>query len=238
MRKERIRKNQRSWFIYVLAFIIRLFKKKITIINLTESPLNNEPAIYIANHSGASGPISFIADFPVKVVPWGTFEVKEKFKTRWKYLYYIFFRQKKQCGKVKSFILATLLSIVIRIIYGGVSLIPTYPDIRQTATLRNSIKHLEMGHPILIFPENSNEGYLDEIEVFNEGFASLIHYYNLKAKKDIPVYSVYYGKSKRKIIVDKPRFVGNLIKGREDFAKIAEEFRLRNIDLYREYIKN
>ena len=184
-----------------------------------------EKAIYFANHSGAAGPLTLSTYFPKYLVPWGTFQMTGNYIVRWKYLYYVFYQQKIGYKKLKSFILATLLGIISKVLYNGVKLIPTYPDTRLRKTITESVANLDVNNSILIFPEDSTEGYQEQIDAFHSGMVYLAQQYLKKRKEDIPLIPLYYNKAKQKIITGKARFLSEFDSSlsREE---IADELRI------------
>lgn len=227
--------KKHNWFIRLLKKILKTFGKDPTIIQLEESL--PETAIYISNHSGAAGPLKLSIYFPKILVPWGAHPMTECYPSRWKYLYHIFYRQKLKYSKFKSFMLATSFGIISKTIYNGVYLIPTYTNVLLKNTIKESIEHLNANNNLLIFPEDSNNGYLEEIESFHGGFIYLAQRYYKQNKTHIPIIPMYYNKIDRQIIIGKKYTL-------EDFAEtkdrhvIANEFRLILNDLPKTIKKN
>lgn len=233
MKKEK--KHKRRWLFSFLKKIVRPLKKKVTVINLNKEI--EDKAIYISNHSAASGPFSIELFFPKHFIPWGTHEMTENYKARWNYLYHIFYKQKLGYNKFKSFILATLFAVISRMLYKGMGLIPTYRDSRLFKTFKMSIKNLNNGVGILIFPENSDFGYKEVLEYYNAGFVTLSKMYYKKTKIDLPVYNIYYSKKYCKMVIDKPIYINKLFKKGLDERQIAEYFMKKTNRLYLKYIK-
>lgn len=220
--------TKHNWFIKLLKKIIKTFSMEPTIIQI-EKDLP-QIAIYISNHSGASGPLKLSIYFPKILVPWGTHEMTSFYPTRWKYLYHVFYRQKLKYSKLKSFLLASSFGIISKQIYNGVHLIPTYPNILFKKTIKESIEHLNVNNNLLIFPEDSNNGYLEEIESFHAGFVYLAQRYYKENKTHIPIIPTYFNKAERIIIIGRSYTLENFseIKNRDE---IANEFRLILNDL-------
>ena len=85
-----------------------------------------------------------------------------------------------------SFGLAPLLPCVIN----NARVIPVYRDARIVSTLRNTIRHLEMGHNVLIFPE-CHEKHNNIVNKFQENFVDVAKLYFRKtnrALKFVPMY--------------------------------------------------
>ncbi len=207
----------------LLVKFVRLFKKEPKVINLNDEDF--ETGIIISNHSAASGPMTLALYFPVFFIPWGTYEMKENYRTRWRYLYYIFYQQKIGYNKFKSFMLATLFAIISRMLYNGMQLIQTYPDLRFLKTIKESIDHLEHGNNILIFPEDSETGYHEKILKYNEGFVFLSQSYYKKHQQDLPIYPIYYHKRLAALIIGKKQYVNELFQKGLSREQIAEHFK-------------
>lgn len=58
-----------------------------------------------------------------------------------------------------AFIAATVAACFTGMFYKGLQLVATYPDNRMLSTLRYTHRLLDEGRGILIFPENSSDGY-------------------------------------------------------------------------------
>ena len=172
-----LRGRTRGPLLRLLVVIMRKFKKKVTITRLFEGNYERT-AMFVSNHSGASGPMNLTIYFQEFFRPLGTYEMVGNYKERWNYLYHIFYQKKLKYSKKKSFILATLLAIISRILYYDIGLIPTYLDARFISTIKKCTKALKEGQSILIFPEDSSQEYAQQISKFFAGFVviSLIYY--------------------------------------------------------------
>lgn len=216
-----------KFFRFVLK-TVRFFKRKHIIINENDSFENQ--AIFISNHSGISGPMNLLLYFPAYFVPWGAHPMVGKYRERYRYMYYVFYQKKLKYSKFKSFILASFLSIFSKMVYKGMRLIPTYEDIRLHHTFRLSMQHLDFGEPILIFPEDSNDGYLDVLDRYNPGFVALSEFYYKRRQIDLPIYPIYFHKKGKAIKIGKPYYIQELLaegKSREEilifFRDLANE---------------
>lgn len=223
--KQNNKKYRQPRSFLALKSFLRFFKRKRKIYN--ENGSLDGPAIFVANHSGASGPMDLSLYFPTFLIPWGTYQMRGKFKERWHYLYDVFYRQKLKYGKVRSWILATLLGTVAPFLYGNMRVIRTYDDIRLVRTFKESITHLKENVSLLIFPEDSSDGYSDEIAVFNEGFVAFADYYYKNTGVDLPIYPVYYNKKRAFIRIGKFENYSSFIKKGYTRGQIAEYFRTK-----------
>ncbi|MFA6627335.1 MAG: hypothetical protein WCT17_02245 [Bacilli bacterium] len=208
----------------VLSSVFKVFKKKPEIINLNEEIANQ--AIFVSNHSAASGPFTLSIYFPKLFRPWGIYHMCFGYRQRWTYLFYTFYQQKLGYKKFKSFILASLLGLVSGLAYRSMQVIPSYEDGRLVSTVKTSINHLKNDYSVLVFPEDSSKGYHEILTHYYPGFVLLAEQFNQKNQTDIPVYSVYYNKKENAFIIDKPCFLKRLLQeghSREDIARIFRD---------------
>lgn len=219
-------KLKRGWGMRLLSAFLRIFKSKPKFVNQSGGELETK-AIYLSNHAGANGPMTYEMYFPLTYTGWGAHEMFGSYRERWNYLYHVFYRQKMHWGKFKSFFVATFFGIISKSIYRGIGLIPTYQDGRFAASLKTSCKILDMDSPIFIFPEDSSEGYIEPPAAFNKGFITLAKLYYKLHKVDLPVYSGYLFKGKnRKMVVGKPIYVNQLLaegKSEDEVCALALE---------------
>lgn len=232
MAKEKKRKYSKAT--RSLGVIMKLFYKQPKIIYLCEKV--EDKAIYISNHSSTSGPIEYVIRFPKFFRPWGTYQMCGTFKERWNYMYHIFYRQKKKKGKVASFIMASLISPISRIFYRGVDLLPTYTDLRMLSTFKRSMEYLDDDTGILIFPEDSMDGYKTILEKYNPGFVALANSYYKSRNIDLPIYTVYFSKVINTIVIDKPDYIQKYFQKGMTKEEIADLFKEKTNQLYFGYI--
>ncbi len=235
MAKEyKVPKRKQPVFRIVKKFFRLFFKCEI----ISEEDNIPEKSIIIANHSAKSGPMALEVNYPKFNVKWGAHQMLGNYKSRFLYLKNVLYIQK--CGKNKfiATIKAFFEAIFSKMLYRGMKFLPTYPDARLSKTIKNSIKVLEDNASIMIFPENSNSGYFDElIEVFG-GFVTLSEMYYKKTGIDLPIIPVYYHKKSKKIIIGKMSFIQELKKLGYDRNAICEYYKNQINSLYHKYILN
>ena len=195
-----------------------------------------EKAIIIANHLAKSGPMALEVNYPRFNVKWGAHQMLGNYKSRFLYLRNVLYVQK--CGKNKF--IATIKSLFealfSKMIYKGIKVFPTYQDGRLVKTIKASIAALENNMSIMIFPENSNTGYFDElIELFG-GFITLSEQYYKKTGEDLPIIPVYYHKKTKQIIIGKKSYVQQLKAQGFDRTAICEHYKNQINELYYKHI--
>ena len=174
---------------------------------------------------------------PTKHVTWGAYQMLGTYKMRFKYLRDVFYVQKNKVKKFPATLKAGFEAIFSIYTYRGMKVIPSYPDARFRKTLNYSMQCLENDMAISMYPEDSNEGYFDEMKHFFSGFLVLAQQYYKKTGEDLPIFPVYYGRKKKKIVVGKPLYVQDFVKQGLHREEIAEKYRLAVNQLYYDHFK-
>lgn len=215
--------------------IFSLFFQKVEIICLPD--YIEDVAIYLGNHSAKSGPMTYELRFPKYYVPWGAHEMLGNYKSRFRYLRDVFYIQKQHMHKFPASLKAGFEAIFSKMIYKGMRLIGTYRDQRMMETIKQSVKILEEGTAIMLFPEDSSEGYKEILTGFFPGFVMLADRYYKKHGIDLPVYPIYYSRKKNKMVIGHPLYVQDFVKQGLNRYQIADEYCKVMNQLYFDYIK-
>ena len=96
-----------------------------------------------------------------------------------------------------------IASPLTNLFYSGLDLISTYRDGRFIKTIRETVSALKQGDNIVIFPEDSEKGYLKELEGFHAGFVLLCEQC-LKEGIDLPIHVSYFRKDVNTYVIDAP----------------------------------
>ena len=196
-----------------------------------------EKCIIIANHNNKKGPMVYEFSLPITHVTWGAHQMLGGYKMRFHYLRDVLYMQKNGVKKWKATLKAGFEAIFSIYTYRGMKVIPTFPDARLRRTLQYSMQCLDAGMAISLFPEDSNEGYFDEMKHFFSGFVMLAEQYYKKTGEDVPVFPVYYGRKKKKIVVGKPLYMQEFVKQGLKRDEIAEKCRQEVNALYYDHFK-
>ena len=163
-----------------------------------------EPSILLSNHAGVSAPFGFERFMKEPLRMWGTYQMTKGYKSVKAYYTKIFLKQKHpNYSNFRCKLLGALLSPLATWYYSGNTVIPTYPDARLIETIHESSETLDKGMSIVIFPEDSSNGYFEQLKFVFGGFAVLCERLYKKGR-DVPVACCYYHKKKRVCVVDNP----------------------------------
>lgn len=225
---------RRQPFFSFIKGILRLFlRKPKKIINLAGEL--NPRSILLANHNAKKGPLYLELYFPLFHCVWGAGEMLGTYKDRFHYLRDVFYMQKRGFNKFIAGFLATFEAIFSPFIYKGMKVLPTYTNGKLLGTINKSVNALNSDAAVMIFPEDSNDGYFEKMTQFFPGFVLLSQIYYQKTGEDIPVYPVYYHLKKRILCIGEPCYVQEYVKQGLKRNQIAEILKDKVNDLYNTY---
>ena len=198
-------------------------------------PAFPEKCIIVCNHNNKKGPVVYDFSLPIRHATWGAYQMLGSYNMRFKYLRDIFYMKKNRKSKWIATIKAGFEAVFSIYAYKGIKVIPSYPDTRFINTLHYSMQCLDSGMAVSMYPEDSDNGYLDEMTHFFPGFVMLSEQYYKKTGEDLPVFPIYYGRKKKKIVVGKPLYIQEYAEQGLKRNEIAEIFRLEVNKLYHEH---
>jgi len=203
---------------------MRLFHRKIRTVFLDGKP--DGKCLYVINHANKYGPILYELYFPVYNVKWGAAPMLGSYGERRKYLRDVLYIQKNGYGKAKASFKSFFEAFFSAFFYKGMKMVPTYPDARLVKTVKKSVDILGES-ALMIFPEDSGEGYFDVINKFLPGFVLVLEQYYRKNQEDVPVRAAYYSKQRRLIVVDGACYLQDFKAQGLDREGIAEAMRIK-----------
>lgn len=225
--------RRRQPFFALVKWVMRRFHKKIRTVSL-DGNLDGQ-CLYLVNHANKYGPVLYETYFPVYNVKWGAAPMLGKYGERRAYLRDVLYIQKNGYRHGKAAFKAFFEAFFSQFFYKGMKMLPTYTDARLMKTVKKSVEILNES-AVMIFPEDSNAGYFDEMTKFFPGFVLVMDQYFRKNKKDIPVRAVYYNKERSLMVVDEPCYLQDFVKEGLDREGIAEAMRQRVNALYKRII--
>ncbi len=198
---EKKTKAKRKFYFRILKKLMKCRYKEPRFIYLGEQFENG--ALILSNHEGTDSPMSLeiYCDKPIRM--WGASEMNSGLVSLYKYQTRIYFHEKKHWNLFLARLFCLIASPLTWLFYAGFDLISTYKDTRLVKTLRESVAALKSGDNIVVFPEDSTNGYLAELEGFHLGFVLLAEVCK-KQGLDLPIYVSYFRKSDKTYIFDAP----------------------------------
>lgn len=224
-----LEKNRKSFSFKAARFLNRIFFSKPKYRFLKEE-FPDEPIMFLSNHVGKKVPTRVELYYPRDFRMWGAHEMGEGLKAVHKYLRITFYHEKKHFPMWFSNIIGTLFAPFANAFYKGMRIIPTYQDYRFMSTIKWTTREYNAGRDIVIYPEDSSQGYKEELTKLYSGFAYFLEIMYRKGK-DIPIYVAYYQKKTHTFVIDRKVMYSELKEKYNDYDSIAEAIRVRMNEL-------
>ncbi len=183
-----------------IKWLVKLFYPKIEVVGAENLP--DEPAIIVGNHTQMNGPIACELYFPGKRYTWCAGQMMH-LKEVPAYAYQDFWSQKpgytRWFYKLLSYIIAPLSVCV----FNNANTIGVYRDARILSTFKNTVKRLEEGANIIIFPEH-DAPYNHIVYGFQDKFIDVAKLYHKKTGKELSFVPVYIAPALKTMYLGKP----------------------------------
>ena len=211
-------KSKRKWYFRFLKKIMKCRYKQPAFIYLGEE--FETGSIILSNHEGTDAPMSLEIYSGKPLRMWGAHEMNSGLIKMYKYQSRVYYHEKKHWNLHLARLFCLIASPLTNLFYSGLNLISTYRDGRLSKTIKESVEAIKNGENIVIFPEDSTKGYLEELEGFYAGFALLAEACYKKGI-DVPIFVTYFRKKDLVYIVDKPVLYSELKKQFSNKKEIA-----------------
>jgi len=194
-------KNKRARWFRAMKCCMRLVKKRPKFIYLGK---NIKPgSLILSNHEGTSAPLAFELYLNEPFRLWGAWQMNSNLVQLYKYQTKEYYHGKKHWNLFGARMFCLIASPLTWIFYRGLKLISTYKDSRFRNTIKESVETIKNNQSVVIYPEDSTNGYLPVLEGLHAGF---IVFANACKKQgiDLPIHLTYYKKKENVYIIDKP----------------------------------
>lgn len=232
--------KQVSLLYKIIKGLVRIFYRKMKVVGLENLPEKN--AIIVGNHTQMNGPICGELFMPENCYTWCAGEMMH-LKEVPAYAFSDFWSQKPKCLQPFYRFLSYLIAPFAACIFTNARTIAVYRDMRIMSTFKETLKTLENGRNVLIFPEK-DEKYNNILYTFQENFIDVAKLYYKKTGISltfVPMYiapklnSMYIGKGIRfesinKIEEERKRISDYLS---DEITKIARELPEHTVIPYR-----
>jgi hypothetical protein len=160
--------------------------------------------LFVANHSGAFGPIMVMSCLPFRVYPWVAFQITEP-RTCAAYLDQDFTAGELGLSPFFSRCLARLLCPLCVRLMKKVQAIPVYRNSRRIVhTLEKSREILARGGKLVVFPEKPAPDAPQPVGELDTGFINLARSFYAEQKRALRFYPVAVNKKNRSLTVGAP----------------------------------
>ena len=194
-----VRKNT-AWLYRVIKGCIRVCYPKTEVVGAENLP--DEPVLVVGNHAQMHGPIVCELYFPTERYTWCAGEMMH-LKEVPAYAYRDFWSRKPKYirwfYKLLSYVIAPLSVCV----FNNARTIGVYHDTRILSTFKNTVKKLQEGKSVVIFPEHDVK-HNHIVYDFQDKFIDIAKLYYKKTGKELSFIPMYIAPKLKKICLGKP----------------------------------
>ncbi len=205
------------WFYGPIRGLVKLFYPKIQVEGLENLP--EGPGILVGNHCQIHGPIFGQLYVPGDHFIWCAADMTEA-ATVPDYAYRDFWWEKPKgtrwLYRILSYIIAYPGALICK--YGHT--IPVYHDNRILSTLKNTVKQLEEGNRVVIFPEHY-EPHNHIVMDFQTGFVDVGKLYYKRTGKPLPFVPMYLAPALRTLYIGKPIYYKETLSSDEQRSRVG-----------------
>ena len=195
-------------FLYkFIKWVVDLFYPKMQIVGAENLP--NEPCIIVGNHTQMNGPICAELYCPGNCYTWCAGQMMH-LKDVPEYAFRDFWSQKPKWTHPWFKLLSYLIAPLSVVVFTNAHTIGVYHDTRLIGTFKNTVKRLQEGNNIVIFPEHDVK-YNHILYDFQDRFIDVAKLYDKKTGKELQFVPLYIAPKLKQIHLGKPtRFDPNV----------------------------
>jgi len=211
-------KKPSRFFPHLLRFVKKVYPAY-TVEGLENLP--EEPCFIIGNHAQIHGPVISQFYAPENSYTWCAAEVKD-IKAAQPYAYKDFWNQKPQSIQWFYRILSYIVAPLLVYIHTNARTIGVYHDHRVMTTFRETLRRMEEGNHIVIFPEKAvpDNNILCR---FQEGFVDAAKLYHRRTGKRAAFVPMYIAPSLHKVVLGAPVYYNEENPLEEERGRICQE---------------
>jgi hypothetical protein len=183
-------------------------------------------SLIISNHVGTSAPLALELYSDMSFRFWGAYQMNSNVFKLYGYLSKTYYHEKKHWNLFGARMFCIIAAPLTWIFYRGLRLISTYKDAKFRKTIKESVETIKNNQSVVVFPEDSAKGYLDELEGIYAGFLVFAKTC-YKEGIDVPIHCAYYNKEKKVYLFDKPIMYSELIKSGKSQQEMANDMMKR-----------
>ncbi|MBQ9252393.1 MAG: hypothetical protein IJ188_07145 [Clostridia bacterium] len=184
--------------------LVRLFIPRLRV--EWDVPFDGEPCVFVANHERAIGPLEMAACFPLRKEShiW-IYAAPLDRKTTPDYVRADhWWNEEGKLAPLWNRIIPPVVALILPPILRSVPHVPVYHDGRAATTVKESLRLLQAGRNIVIFPEIPTGFGQHDMEKINEGWLMMLPMYEKRTGKPLKVWPVRLDLEAKKMRIHAP----------------------------------
>ena len=193
-------KKPAPWLYPPIKALVKLVTPKFQVEGLENLP--QEPCLVVGNHSQIYGPVACELYFPGKRYTWCAGQMMNLREVPG-YAYQDFWSKKSRWSRPFYKLLSYMMAPLSVCIFENANTIGVYRDGRIISTFKNTVKRLEEGANVVIFPEH-DEPYNHILSRFQDKFVDIARLYYKKTGKELAFVPMYIAPNLGKMCLGEP----------------------------------
>lgn len=226
-----MKRKKPSFFYKCYRGLASIFKKRVKFYYVGEKL--KEGTFILSNHESSKGPLTWELFYEKEVRMMGNEEMNSGFKRLYRYQTRVYYHQKKHWNLHLARLFCLLASPMTYLFYKGLQLISIRDGIGFRRSIGEAFKALtEFKEQVIIYPEDSSQGYFKELKGFKHGFL-LVCEYAYKKGYDLPITVAYIKLGINTCLIDEVVMYSQLLEKYQTRENIAEALKNRCNELGR-----
>ena len=184
----------------LIKWLVKVFYPRIAVQGGENLP--DEPVIVVGNHAQMNGPICCELYFPVERYTWCAGQMMDR-KEVPAYAFNDFWANKPKYIRWFYKLLSYIIAPLSQCVFQNAQTIGVYHDARILSTFKNTVKKLEEGASVVIFPEG-DAAHNHIIHEFQDRFIDVAKLYYKKTGKQIAFVPLYIAPELKTMYLGKP----------------------------------
>ena len=188
-------------FYRIAVPLVRLFIPRLEVV--WEAPPEEEPCVFVANHERALGPLEMAVRFPLREEShiW-IYAAPLDRKTTPEYVRQDhWWNEKGKLAPLWNAVVPPLVALILPPILRSVPHVPVFHDGRAATTMKESLRLLQAGKNLVIFPEIPTGFGEHDTEKINEGWLMILPMYARRAGKPLKIRPVRLDLQEKRMII-------------------------------------
>ena len=196
-----MKEKKKGYGVFVfIRYLVKLFYPKMQVEGVENLP--DEPVIIVGNHCQMNGPIVGELYVPGEPYIWCSGEMMH-LKDVPEYAFQDFWSRKPKWSRPFYKLLSYIIAPLSVCIFNNARTIGVYHDTRILSTFKNTVKRLEEGKSVVVYPEQDVK-HNHIIYEFQDKFIDIAKLYYKKTGKEIGFVPMYIAPKLKKICLGKP----------------------------------
>ena len=187
-------------FYHFIQPVVRLFIPKLDV--RWRVPFDGQPCVFVCNHERAYGPLEMATRFPLREDSpiWIFADPLEKETVPAYIRQDHWWREDSRLAPLWDRIVPPVMSRVLPFVLKSPPHVPVYHDGRAATTMKESLRLLQSGKNLVIFPEIPTGFGLHDTGKINEGWLMLLPMYEKRTGRPLQVWPIHLDPVHRKVM--------------------------------------